>query len=197
MLSLQRKSELILAADEALTRSIAKTVFEKPVISIWMILVPIFFVYFIYNMQKYKHGRSTFQEEYMLSRRKALDLAVAAVTHDTEPAIDDWVRRTTPSPALGTPYRAWMGEMTAYYTTLLRADGDDFQSLVQAAYADHGAFAAALERLSAAENAFNTACRPQLAATPGAMETIDIIEAGSRTLRQELASAVYNHPKNP
>ncbi|MFH1985131.1 MAG: NF038143 family protein [Pseudomonadota bacterium] len=197
MLSLQRKYELILAAEEAFTRSISKAVFEKPAISLWMVLIPILLVHFIQSMQTYKNDRLTFQKEYMRSRRKALDLATEAVTHGSAPDIADWVRQATPSPDLAPSYRTWLQEMIAYYTALLRADGDDFQSLVHAAYADRDDFTAALEKLRAAENAFNDACKPQLAATPGAMEVIELIEERSRTLRRELASAVYDHPKKP
>jgi hypothetical protein len=63
--------------------AIGAAVFEKPKVSFWMVLIPLLFLYFIYRMQRYRNGRVKFDEEFMVTRRRVMDLAVeSAVTVD-------------------------------------------------------------------------------------------------------------------
>jgi hypothetical protein len=192
MLSMQQKHDLILESEERFTHALADRIFDKPVVSYWMILIPILFLYFVYRMQKYKNGRRKFREEFMRSRRKALDLALAAVVHGTPPALDDWVRRAGVSPALEQPYRAWMAALMDHHGALLRADGDDFSELVRGAFGDHTRFKEALRRLTETEGRFYDAMRPELAKTPGAVDVVAAIRTHSRELRAALAQATFD-----
>ncbi len=47
-----------------------------------MVLVPLLFLYFIHRMQKYKSGRMKFDEDFMVTRRRALELAIETLESD-------------------------------------------------------------------------------------------------------------------
>ena len=81
---------------------------EKPKVSFWMVLIPILFVYFIYRMQTFKSGRMKFDEEFMTTRRRAMDAALDAVEASGRPDIDAVVRNAGLAEALKEPYAAWV-----------------------------------------------------------------------------------------
>lgn len=191
MRSLQSKKELILEAELDFTRSIARALFEKPTVSFWMILIPVLLVYFIYRMKKYQNGRRRFEAEFMLTRRKAVDLAAQSETFDRPPRIDDCVQSAGLSAELAEPYRRLLSTLVAYHRTLLSADGDDYEELIRAAFPRRADFLDAIHNIGAAEKAFHDALRPGLRATPGALEIIAVIEDRARRLRLQAAEALY------
>ena len=193
MRSLQHKKELILEAEEAFTRTIGQALFEKPKVSLWMILMPILLLHFIHRMQQFKMGIGRFKDEYMVTRRSALDLAVEAVAGGIEPRIEAQVQKTGLAPSLIPPYRAWMETLVKHYTTLLTADGDSFEALVRDAFADRAAFLQAVEGLSGAEKAFHAALQPRMAETTDTAEIVATIESKSLRLRRESAEAIFPH----
>jgi len=79
MTELDKKKELILAHELEFANALGAAVFEKPKVSFWMILVPLLFLYFIHRMQTYKNGRIKFNEDFMDTRRRALECAVEAL----------------------------------------------------------------------------------------------------------------------
>ena len=74
-----RKYALIMEHEEQFAHALAVHVLDKPRLSIWMILIPIIFVFYFYQVQKFKTGRTTFVEHYLVSRKSALQEAMTAV----------------------------------------------------------------------------------------------------------------------
>jgi hypothetical protein len=191
MLSLEHKKETILEAEEVFTRSMARILFEKPAVSFWMILIPFLFLYFIYRMKKYQNDRRRFEEQFMLTRRKALDLAMESQVFGAPPRIDDWVQRAGLAPELIESYRHWLTALVQFHKALLAAEGDDFAELVRSAFSHRGAFVEAMQQLGTAEKGFHDALRPDMRAIPGADQIVAAIEDRSRSLRLEIADAIY------
>jgi len=191
MLSLQRKKELILEAEEAFTRSISQSLIDKPEVSFWMILIPIFFLFFFRRMKTYQRARWSFETDFMRSRSKALDLALESATFQAPPRIDEWIGHAGLSPELVAPYRRWLIEMTGYHGALLGADGEDFAALVRSAYPRREGFQEVLDRIGAAEEAFHVALRPTFEDNPAAAEVVASIETHARNLRRELVEALF------
>jgi hypothetical protein len=191
MKGLDRKKELILARELAFANSIGAAVFEKPKVNFWMILIPIFFLYFVYRMQKYKTGRMQFDQEFMATRRKAMDLAVEALEADVRPDIDQVARQSGLMDALERPYASWLRALVDYYADLLAANGDNFDTLVRSAYRNRTSYLLILNRLNTVEKEFYAALKPQMAATEGAAAIIAAIETNSRQLRRALAESIF------
>lgn len=156
-----------------------------------MILLPILFLYFIYRMQQYKHGRTKFDREFMITRQRALEIAVDAVEQDKQADVDSVVRQSSLPDPLREPYKLWVAALTEYYMDLLSATGDTFQSLVRSAYGNSANYLLALNRLGTAERQFYSALKPQLTQTEGAVAVISLIEEQSHQLRRELANTIF------
>lgn len=187
-----RKRDLILDSELAFTRAIGAKVFEKPRVSFWMILIPILFLYFVYRMQRYKRGRIKFNDDFMMTRRRALDTALAAVETGRAPQTDDLVRQAGLSDKLAPAYGRWVRTLVEYYTDLLKAQGDSFEALVRSAFRNRTEHLLVLNRLSAVEKDFYQALRPHLAVTEGAADIVTVIEEQSRILRREQAEQIFS-----
>ena len=191
MKGLERKKELILERERYFANAVGSAVFEKPKISLWMILIPILFLHFIYRMQKFKNGRLKFDEEFMVTRRRAMDLAVGALETGVKPNMDQVVRQYGLRDALERPYAVWLRSLTEYYTDLLKANGDSFDALARSAFRSRADLLLTLNRLNTVEKEFYAVLKPQLAATEGAADIIATIETQTQHLRRQLAEQVF------
>jgi len=191
MKGLERKKELILQRELAFSNAVGAAVFEKPKVSFWMVLVPLLFLYFIYRMQRYKSGRMRFDEEFMTTRRRAMNIAFEAVEAGSRPDIDRIVRESGLTEALEKPYASWLKVLVDFYMDLLAANGDSFESLVRSAYRNRTNYLLTLNRLGTVEREFYAAVKPQLAATEGAADVIATIETQSQQLRRDLAENIF------
>jgi hypothetical protein len=191
MKGLERKKELILQRELAFSNAVGAAVFEKPKVSFWMVLVPLLFLYFIYRMQRYKSGRMRFDEEFMTTRRRAMNIAFEAVEAGSRPDIDRIARESGLTEALEKPYASWLKVLVDFYMDLLAANGDSFESLVRSAYRNRTNYLLTLNRLGTVEREFYAAVKPQLAATEGAADVIATIETRSQQLRRDLAENIF------
>lgn len=191
MKALAQKKEVILQRELAFANAIGAAVFEKPSVSFWMILIPFLFLYFIYRMQRFKSGRMKFDEEFMTTRRRAMDAALNAVEANSRPDVDEVVRASGLPAPLQEPYGAWMRTLVEYYMDLLTAGGESFESMVRAAYRNRTDCLLILNRLTTAERQFYAALKPQMAAAEGAADIIAMIESQSQKLRREMAEQIF------
>ena len=191
MKGLERKKELILQRELAFSNAVGAAVFEKPKVSFWMVLVPLLFLYLIYRMQRYKSGRMRFDEEFMTTRRRAMNIAFEAVEAGSRPDIDRIARESGLTEALEKPYASWLKVLVDFYMDLLAANGDSFESLVRSAYRNRTNYLLTLNRLGTVEREFYAAVKPQLAATEGAADVIATIETQSQQLRRDLAENIF------
>ncbi len=190
MKGLDRKKEMILERERYFANAIGSAVFEKPKVSLWMILIPILFMHFIYRMQKFKNGRLKFDEEFMITRRRAMDRRLTP--WKPEPAEHGPVGSAIrPSGLPRKALRSWMRALVEYYTDLLNANGDSFESMVRAAYRNRTDYLLTLNRLNTVEKEFYTALTPHMGAAEGAADIIATIESQSQKLRRELAEQIF------
>lgn len=191
MKALDHKREIILQSELAFANAIGTSVLNKPKVSYWMVFIPILFLYFIYRMQSYKSERLKFSEEFMITRRRAIDVALEAATTGNSPDIDVVARNAGLPEPLHKPYVFWVKVLVKYYLELLAAEGGCFDSIVRAAYSNRSNYLLTLNRLNTVEKDFYTALKPHLAATEGAADIITKIESQSQGLRRKLADHIF------
>lgn len=189
---LTQKKEIILRHELAFANKVGASVFDKPKISYWMIFIPILFLYFIYRMQKYKNNRIKFDEEFMTAHRKALDNAFHAAEASSRTEMNKVAWGSELPAPLQKPYASWIKTLSSHYLDLLTADGNDFESLVRAAYHNHDNYLFTLDGLNAAEKEFYTALKPLMAQVEGTDGIIAVIESQSRLLRSETALRIFH-----
>lgn len=190
MAALAQKKEVILESERTFANAIGAAVLEKPQVTLWMILIPILFLHFIYRMEKFKSGRMKFDAEFMVTRRRAMDAALNALTANAPLDREALIRDSGLPAPLQEPYGAWVGTLADHYRDLLLAKGESFPSLVRAAYGNRTNFLLTMNRLNTVERDFYAALKPHLEAA-GAAEIIATIEAHSQRLRREQAEAIF------
>jgi hypothetical protein len=158
---IERKRDLILGHEHAMAQRLAAKVLDKPKPPMWMIFIPVFFVFFAQKMGQYKKGLRNFVDNYQKPRRLALDTAMDLLA--TGAAFDP----QAPVPMLaGVPESArplflqWLEIMVEHYRLLLAAQGDSHTILVRGAYRTKADYLLFLNCLHRAENAFNLALLP-------------------------------------
>jgi len=192
MESFAHKKDLILAREETFADAVAVSVLDKPKVSLWMILIPLLFVYFVYRQQRFTSGRRQFTEDFIKTHRRTLEAACRALESGEPPDIEKIAQSSTIPTAVKPVYKSWVQVLVDHYTDLLQADGNTFDALVRSAYADRTSFLLALNQLSRAEKDLYAALKPHLnQTTEGTGEIITAIEHHCRRLRREMAETIF------
>lgn len=189
----KEKSLLILESEEKFAHALAVQVIEKPKLSLWLVLIiPLMVVYHIYEYQKCISGRKSFAENYMISRKRAIEEAVTVIRTGKRPDIGALVRLSDIPEASGREYAQWLAVLVEYYTDLLMSEGKDFDSLVRSAYRNRTNYLIFLNRLNQAEKVLNTSLKPNISETQEVVESIVCtMELCSEKLRKESAERIF------
>ncbi len=193
-LSLEEKKNLVLDNEEALARQMALRVLDKPSPPIWMIFIPVFFVFFAQKMNMYKKGLKDFADNYMISRRWALDAAGDAVASGGEIAIDEILTRVKDIPEAAWPaYRQWLQLQAEHYRQLLAAPGNSYPALVRAGYRNKANYLLLCDRLGKAEDALNQALLPDMERQhQDVRQIIEAMAQASMHLRRQDIDGVFS-----
>ena len=192
MLETRVKQNLILEHETFFAKKLALQVIDKPRLSIWMILIPIIFVYYFYRFQKFNTGRKVFAEHYMISIRRALNEASAVVDTGKKPDPVS-LSETSDVPEAIRKYQADVYSiLVEHYTDLLCAEGEDVESCIRSAYGNRTNYLLFFNRLNQAEKNRNQALKPLLQeTTPEVNHVVERIERISQTLRREMAELIF------
>ncbi len=162
-LSIEEKKNKIVEYEEHMARQLARLVIDKPVPPIWMILIPVFFVFYAWKMKEYSNGLKDFADHYLVSRLRALDTAYETELSGKQPDVDHLVEDTHGIPANARPlYHHWISLLIDHYRNLLRARGNCVQGLIKAHYRDKLSYMLFNNQLNKAENAFNISLLPKI-----------------------------------
>ena len=192
MNSLETKRHIIEEQERRFAYLLASRVIQKPKLSIWMILVPIIFVYFFYRLNQYKAGRHEFVKNFMISRKRALDAARRAVASGSAADLDALAQLADLPPEARQTYRKFLAVFNDYYVDLLQAKGKNYQALVRSTFNSKTDYLIQLNRFNQAEKQLNAALRPQMAeTTDGFNEVVGMIEQSSAELRRDDADKLF------
>lgn len=173
--------------------TVSSRIIEKPKLTIWMILVPVIFVYFFYRLQKYASGRKEFTDHFMVTRQRAMDEAYLAVQSGKHPDSLKLCRLSSvPEPIYG-EYRKWLDVLIDHYMDLLKASGDRYINLVKSAYQTRTNYLLFVNQLNSVEKHFNDALRPHLPDTiEGGDHIMTAMETYSNDWRRKQAEIIFS-----
>lgn len=191
---LDQKKQLILDHESQLAHKLALLTLDKPKPPIWMIFVPVFFVFFVQKMNQYKSGLAEFVENYLKSRRHALEAALAAEETAGTANLDALLDKAGNIPEHARPlYRDWMAQLVAHYQLLLTAKGSSHAALVRSGYQSKTNYLLFCNCLNKAENAYSTALLPEMDGdNQDLRHVIDKIDACVTHLRREEADSIFS-----
>jgi hypothetical protein len=188
----KEKSAIILEQEEKFAVTLAAQVINKPQLSLWMILIPIFFVFYFNNLSKYRNGCKQFAENYIIDKKRALNEAVEVVDRGREPDIRALAELSNMNNKAREKQVNVLEVLVEHYTSLLNSDGEDFASLIRAAYGTLTNYLLFLNHLNQAEKEVNKALKPDLEKSlEGVNDIVSSMEDLSARLRRETAESIF------
>lgn len=192
--SIDTKIRLILEHEKELAAQLSTLVIDKPKPPLWMIFIPIFFVFFAQKMSQYKKSRENFVENHLKSRRIALEAAMEAEETGSPSDVEAIVTKVGRIPAEARPsYAEWMTTLIDHYRVLLSARGDSLPELVRSGYGSKTNYLLFCNCLNKAENAFRLALLPSMDGdSQDLRHVIQKMNAGLTTLRRQSADSFFS-----
>lgn len=190
---LQEKYFSILKNEQTLTSHVAGEAIEKPRLALWMIVIPVFFVFFFFQFKRYENGLKSFKNDFLRTRKRVLDSVHQALTDNTDVNIEELVVAGNAPDQARDAYAAWINELVVFYRSLLEAEGRDYPSLVQSCYRKRSNYLLVLNKLNTVERELNRAILPDLEnqdeRTTAAVESI---EKSTTDFRRNQAKEVFS-----
>lgn len=188
-----QKRQQILDHESQLANALAVRILDKPKPPIWMIFVPVFFVFFVQKMNQYKSGLAEFVENYLKSRRRALEAALEAEETGRPADIDALVERVDGIPDRALPlFRDWMATLVEHYSLLLASKGGSYEALVRTGYQNKTNYLLYCNCLNKAENAYSLALLPEMEGdNQDLSHVIRKIDANVTELRRQDADRIF------
>jgi hypothetical protein len=193
--SLDEKYQLIRDREELFAFELAKKVIEKPKASVWLIFLPLLFVFYAQRIQKYKSSVQSFAKGFMATKIIALDAALEETRTGTFARETIAARFPGPDPEEKKAMRQKQFEevdiLKQHYLLLLQATGSSYPALMKDAYGTSGDYRSFLNRLFRAEEEVNQAVLQSLQPTDEAREVVGRMEKISELLREEEIKEIF------
>ncbi len=192
-ISYEEKRDLILAKEKKFCHQVSAAVLDKPKLAIWMILIPVFFVFYFWDLKRYSDGRRDFADNFLITRERALNSAYQAATTNAEPELEELVHATDAPEPTREEYRDWLRLLSSHYLELLKSQGETFEELVRSAYSNKKSYTIFYEELKKAEHEFNAKLQPHLDVNNAeASDIIGKIESTTARLRHLEIREIYS-----
>ena len=190
--TMAHKRDLILADEKRFAAQVSARVIDKPRLDVWMILIPIFFVFYFWQLKRYAKGRKTFAEKFLITRKRALDEALQSAETGENPDIGKLVQAADIPDEIRQDYRRWVTLLVDHYRDLILAHGSDYPALVRSTYKSRTNYLLFLNRMNQVEREFDAALKPHLEKTTENVNgIIKLMEESTTCLRRQLAEEIF------
>ncbi|MBT8330354.1 MAG: NF038143 family protein [Desulfofustis sp.] len=190
---IDQNRELILTNERAIARQVAGKVIDKPQLALWMILIPVFFVFYFFHLKRYRNGLQDFSENFLITRQRTLDAVWEATTSNANADLESVVELSDIPAGVKDQYRVWVERLADNYLLLIQASGGTYDELVRAAYKKKSNYLLGLKNLNRVEANFNQALAPHL---PGDQESIESViksmQSSIKDLRRSQAEEIFS-----
>ena len=199
-ISLRKKFDRIYNYERSVASSVALRVIKSKPIGVWEFLIP---VVFILHFMRNKQSRELFIQNYMFTKRHALDAALKMIKkgvsrEEAISAIEKKTRDLLTAPETQGIYsesirREQMFEidlLVSHYSSLLSADGEDYASFVRNAYGSRRNYDNFHEQLKVVEKKVSDAAQQTLGAKAN-VDTLLIIEKATEEVRRSQIEKIY------
>jgi hypothetical protein len=189
----EQKKHILLDYERQFARNLAAHVLDKPKPPLWMIFVPVFFVFFAQKMKRYSGGFEDFVLNYVKPRSLALDAVAEAREAGTPVDASAILAKAGTIPERSHPlFLDWMNALTDHYGTLLDARGDTPQALIRSGYRSKTDYLLQCNVLNRAENAFSESLMPGIEGDDRDIRSIvEKMNAFVTDLRRKEADAIF------
>ncbi len=99
-----------------------------------MILIPIFFVFYFFQLKRYKNGLKEFSKNFLITRERTLEAVCTARSNGADVDIDELVAVSDSPAEVKAEYRLWIEALADHFQALIRVSGSSYGELVRGAY---------------------------------------------------------------
>jgi hypothetical protein len=190
--TMAQKRDLILADEKHFAARVSAKVIDKPQLDVWMILIPIFFIFYFWQLKRYAKGRKTFAEKFLITRERALDEALRSAETGKSPDIEALVQASDIPAETRQGYRPWVALLVEHYRDLILAHGSSYPALIRSTYKTRSNYLLFLNRLNQVEREFDAALKPHLEkSTENVNGIIKLMEESVISLRRQFAETIF------
>jgi hypothetical protein len=190
--SVDEKREWILENEHQLAGKISREIIHKPELNIWMIIIPVIFVYFFFQLNRSVSAKKEFVKNFVLTRKNILNKARASSVDEEKPDFEEMAKSEKVPDCAVEAYKTWANVLFEHYQKLLNEKGDSYAELVRRRYENRDRYLLILERISKAENKFYQALRKDLdGSVKNAGDVIQAMEKSLPLLRYEEADGIF------
>ncbi len=191
-ISLEEKRDQILDSEKLFCHQVSAEILDKPRLGVWMILIPIFCVFYFYQLKRYSDGRREFAANFLITRERALNSAYTSVLEGRKVEIEKIVQAGDIPEYSQDEYRNWLTLLTDHYRALMQGKGTRLEELVKSVYSSKKQFIRFLQELNRVEREFNSKLQPHLALDNSeAQEIISKIENTTAKLRRQYVNEIF------
>lgn len=192
MTSIDEKKTYILDNEFKLANRLAYKILHKPPLSIWMIVIPIVFVYYFYALNRYKASKNDFVSNFIRSRENILDKAIESDEGGQKPDYELLAENENVPDFANDAYKGWARSLFEHYQKLLNTDGDSYADLVRGKYKNSVQYIKVLDQLNKVESKFYKALRKDLQdSVENASGIIKAMEQSLGPIRREEADGIF------
>lgn len=185
--------ELILDHERAFAKQVAGDVIDKPQLTMWMIMIPVFFVFYFFQLKRYKNGLKDFSQNFLITRQRTLDAVWEAATSKTSVDLESVVEKSDISSGVKDQYRFWIELLAEHFLLLIQARGDTYTELVRAAYKKKSNYLKGLKNLNRIEADFHQALAPHLPGDQQSIKTvIESMQGSVKELRRSQVAEIFS-----
>jgi hypothetical protein len=194
MSTVQEKYEMIRQHQERFAFELAKTVLDKPKASVWIIFLPVLFVFHAQRIQKYKQHMKEFVKGYLVTKNLALEAAWNEIRNGPPGPGEGHYPEPPPGEYFKTIREKQIVELELlreHYLLLLRSSGDSYERLLRNAYRGSGDYRYFLNRLTKAEAGINRTVLDVRHQTEEARDIVERMESGAERLREKEIEKIF------
>ncbi len=193
---IEKNRDIILEREKTFCHQVSAAVIEKPRLGVWMILIPVFFVFYFWQLSRYSEGRKDFAKNFLVSRERALNCAFEAAKSNSAPNIELLLDAIELPDQARQKYKDWILLLTSHFLKLINGKGETFTELVHSSYGSKKDLRNFYEQLSQAEREFNSSIAPdQDAPDTETLDVLQIIDAAVTQLRHQEIKDVFSTGK--
>lgn len=191
-LSLSEKYELILANERQLAKNVAAEVVDRPELAMWMILIPVFFVFYFFQLKRYQNSLKDFIRHFLMTRKRVLDATYEAAELETVVDVDALVEVTDAPEETKDEYRFWVATLVEFFQKLIQAQGVTYPELVKSGLKNRTSYLLAVNKLNNVERTFHKALTPLLPDDDGDITNIvKTMEQSVEKFRKEQVKEIF------
>lgn len=186
------KKTIILAEETRFTNLLASRIIDKPELSLWMILIPIIFVFYFYQLQRFTSSRKRFTENYLIAIKRALS-AVESLEAEDNPDFDRLAQNTElPEKAKAQQVELFKCQ-SQHYFRLMKANGESYEELIRRAYPGSDEYREYCENLNQAEKQLNESLLATATENDESIaQTVTKFQIASQELRNQQVERIFH-----